>query len=289
MGCTREEEKNDGKWLRKGEGESPFPSLSIHLREKAAKDRQTPPLFFAKWGKEGRGGVFPLSILRRQFLFAREGGHFRKEAPQPETSPSLLLHLSVVQHSPVNTPFFFVVVILQSGGGGGFYREREDANRDNKSVPPPPPLAPTPFSSAPSLSFHPFSFKARLRCREACYSGNDILVNRLECGRGLRFPRKRGTLFSHSAQGQEKVEEGRSKKRWPFSPPLLFSSLFRAVSFAPPREGQRKGKEASSFLFPAENARGEREEGKSNWRRLAWERDLEEWLLPGSRREREKE
>ncbi len=58
-------------------------------------------------------------------------------------------------------------MILQSGGGGGgFFREREDANRDNKSVPP-PPLAPTPFFIRPVAFFPtPFSFKARLRCRE---------------------------------------------------------------------------------------------------------------------------
>ncbi len=72
-------------------------------------------------------------------------------------------------------------------------------------------------------------------------------------------------------------EGGGEQKRWPFF--SSSSSLFRAVSFAPPREN---GKEPL-FLFPAENTKKERE-GKSNWRRLAWERDLEEWLLPGSRR-----
>ncbi len=103
-----------------------------------------------------------------------------------------------------------------------------------------------PFSSAPSLSFPPLSVLRRACAAErACYSGNNVLVNRLECGRGLRIPRKRGTLFSHSAQGQEKEEEG-SKKRWPFSPPS--SLLFFALSLLR-RRGRGKGREKKPLSF----------------------------------------
>ena len=74
----------------KGEGESPFPSLSIHLRKKGGERQTDAAAIFSQSG-ERREVFSPLSILRRQFLFAREGGHFRKEAPNqrlPFSPPS---------------------------------------------------------------------------------------------------------------------------------------------------------------------------------------------------------
>ncbi len=89
----------------KGEGESPFPSLSIHLRKKGGERQTDAAAIFSQSG-ERREVFSPLSILRRQFLFAREGGHFRKEPPQPETSLLSSFISAWCSTAPVNTPFF---------------------------------------------------------------------------------------------------------------------------------------------------------------------------------------
>ncbi len=83
-------------------------SLPLNPSPQKGGERQTDTAaIFRKVGKGGAGGRCFLTFYPPHTIsFRSRRRPFSQRGPPTRDFPSLLLHLSVVQHSPVNTPFF---------------------------------------------------------------------------------------------------------------------------------------------------------------------------------------